>query len=65
MIFASTIAITENEENPYRVILFDEKYTLISNLPESGSDYTVNYNKYNLLGSGEFEGVQVILSFLF
>jgi len=59
------LIITENEENPYRVILFDEKYTLISNLPESSSDYTVNYNKYNLLGSGEFEGVQVILSFLF
>ena len=57
--------ITESEENPFHVILFDEKYTLISNVPESGSDYTVTYNKYNLLGSGEFEGVQVILSFLF
>ena len=59
------LIFTDNAQQPIRALLYDEKYILLENLQGSSSDYLVDYNKYNLIGSGEYEGVQIVMSLLF
>lgn len=58
------IVFTNETSDSIKTILFDKKYKALGNL-NSNTNYIVQYKKYDLLGSHEYEGVKINLKLSF
>jgi len=58
------VFVSSNEESVFASPI-KNSYLRLDNMIDSTKEYTVNYNKYDLLGNRELEGVKVNLTFNF
>jgi len=59
------LVFTSSKEEPLYAIAIKNAYTRLDNLSDISSKYEISYNKYDLIGSRDLEGVKVTFSMLF